>query len=319
MRVWFFLPVFLSLSLIVSGAMPARAADEAAPAATGVDTTQNLPAKPPTASERSALRRAQNELRLRAMMSDFGIEAAAPQDALIGYLAEDEAGKSALRGAARRLMMAVRTGTTPERMRDLIAVYKAAIDADKERRRAAQTTLDAKIGFSLDPRLEATLWLLGVLGEGQSNLSLGALTARAPKNAPGEGGRDALREIGARRGNAVGGSAVGGVVTRKAGGWIEVRADNGTTDRYTPFWTEEERTAPAAGAPPEKPDTSRATLETLTRVQIGQRVRLEWAWSARKRVLSLDILPPEPAPLPATGQAPNLTDPPPPAPAYPAP
>lgn len=309
MRVSFSFVFVLSWSLL-SGRVPvACAQDNAAPVSKPL--VSNPPV--PTTEERSALRRAQNEMRLRAMMNDFGIEGAAPQDALIAYLAEDETGKIMVRGAARRLFMAVRKGAPPARMRDLIAVYKAAIDADRERRRAAQSSLDAKIGFSLDPRLEATLWLLGVLGEGQSGLSPSASNARLARNGDGirdgarDGVRDGVREIDTRRGAAP--TTATGVVTRKSEGWIEVRTANDATERYLPFWTDDDnRTDPISGAPLNKTEVARlnsAVLETLARVQIGERVRLDWIWSTRKRIVRLDILPPETAPLEGALKAPN--------------
>ena len=116
------------------------------------DQTQAVPQPAPRRDPREA-RRQQVEMRMRAMMSDFGIDNTAKQDAIIAYLAEDEVGKATVREAGRRLLVALRRGVQTARTRDLIAVYKAALDADKERRAAAQTALDAKIGFSLDPRL----------------------------------------------------------------------------------------------------------------------------------------------------------------------
>lgn len=320
MRASFLLATFLSFSTLAGGSFPARAQDqdaddgaatEAAPAAPNI-----APDKPPSLAERNAerqmQRRAQNELRLRAMMTDFGIEAAGPQDALIAYLAEDEAGKSAVRGAARRLMLAVRQGETPARLRELMAVYKAAIDADKERRRAAQNVLDAKVGFSLSPRLEATLWLLGVLGEGQNTVSFSSLRPRTLKNTPGELRREPqrdpnrarLREAPTQRGGLV-----RGVVVRKAEGWIEVKSEAGA-ERYAPFWAGgDTHLDPLTGAPLSKDEferLNRAILQTLAQVKIGERVRLDWVWDERKRVARIEILPP----------APNITEI---APAYPAP
>lgn len=288
MRVSFFRSPIFALWLWSGAASPLKAQEEVAPPAPA--PAQNLPERAPaepSTAERDARRGAQNEQRLRVMMNDFGIESAESQDALISYLAEDETGKSAVRGAARRLMMAVRQGATPERMRDLIAIYKASIDAERERRRAAQSALDAKIGFSLSPRLEAILWLLGVLGEGQSALPFNALTPRPPRNGPG----DLAREAKARRGT------VRGIVTQKTQGWIEVREGEAAPERYLPFWIEtEKRYDPIAGEPLPQEEIARinrAVSETLTRLQPGDRVRLDWVWSGRKRLIRLETLPEE--------------------------
>ncbi|RYG70225.1 hypothetical protein EON80_08315, partial [bacterium] len=125
--------------------------------------TAPVPVPQPAADAPREKRRSPTEIRLRAMWTDLGVEAAC-QDAIIAYLDEDEKGKATVRAASRRLMTAVTRNYPPERMRELVALYKGAIEADKARRITAQTSLDAKIGFSLNPRLEGMLWLFGVLG-----------------------------------------------------------------------------------------------------------------------------------------------------------
>lgn len=306
MRLPIFAPI-LSLCLVVNAGLPARAQEEVAPAPVAPQAIENEPARenPPLAAPdfpdkntKAAARRAGIEMRLRAMMSDFGIDETAKQDAIIGYLAEDEAGKNTLRDAARRLMNAVKRNETPARTRDLVAVYKASLDADRERRGAAQGALDAKIGFSLSPRLEATLWLFGVLGEGQAGLPLGVLAPRtAIKN-----------EVAAPNAAAPRTGVLTGNLTRKGEGWIEVRDDNGLIERYLPLdtVTPKNKTQKALNADTDG-NYDYAVLDAMKTAQIGDRVRLEWAWNERKRVVRLTVLPatlgeqtalPEPAPQP---------------------
>lgn len=307
MRLSILLVPTLSLCLLARTGFPACAQNQVAPDQVGPDqeapATTNAPANPDpqTPSEpnppddketRNAARRAQVEMRLRAMMSDFGIDEAVKQDAVIAYLAEDEIGRNGVRDAARRLMMAVKSDATPARIRDLIAVYKASLDADKERRRAAQSALDARIGFSLSPRLEAILWLFGVLGEGQAAPALNAgaprISQNSPRKAPGFGARRA--------------GTVTGTITEKGEGWLEVRDENsGTTERYLPFWTALDPAPEKAGEKDADAgvDTdaningnyNRAVLETMKAAQVGDRVRLEWVWNERKRVVRLAVLP----------------------------
>jgi hypothetical protein len=253
------------------------------------------------------------------MMSDFGIDDVGKQDALIAYLAEDEAGKATVREAGKRLFTALRREASPNRTRDLVAVYKGALDADKERRAAAQTALDAKIGFSLDPRLEAALWLFGVLGEGQTGLSLNTLMKGAnvnpgrgamPPNFPPNGGRF-MAPNGPAGNLTPRAGTVYGAVSNKGEGWIEVRDQKQTLERYMPFWT----AATVAGAD----NTAgggydRAVLDAMSTVKVGDTVRLEWVWSERKRVVKLEPWTqplPEPVNAPAT---PGQNAPAPPAP-----
>lgn len=338
----------LALSALV---LPLRAQDEAAPNPAPAPEEQTAPQaaeqpqhppydlrqmqmqaqaplQPALGRDPREVRREQVEMRLRVMMSDFGIDNVGKQDALISYLAEDEAGKASVREAGKRLLLALRRGTDAARTRDLVAVYKAALDADKERRVAAQTALDAKIGFSLDPRLEAALWLFGVLGEGQAGLPLNTLTTRPnqnqgrpfpPPNFGPTGGRYAPQYGGAPGNAAPQAGTIFGTVSSKGEGWLEVRDQRGNLERYMPFWTAATvagNNNTAAGG------YDRAVLEAMNAAKVGDTVRLEWVWSERKRVVKLE---PWTAPLPdntppdaAQNDAPNVpgygADPGPPAP-----
>lgn len=284
----------------------------------------------PGNKDASANRRAQTEARLRSLMNEFGLTDALKQDALIAYLAEDETGKAALRDAARRLMSAVRRGATPERTRDLIAVYKAALSADKERRAAAQIALDAKIGYSLDPRLEAGLWLFGVLGDGAPAASYGWTPGRSaskrPDNLPRTDGFP--RPDGFPRGDtSVRRSGVAfGIVAAKGDNWLEVRSE-GASERYAvseapaiapnpaatnaaaTTTTATSATATSVIATTAAASSPTAVLQTLSALKIGDRVRVEWMGSGRKRLLQLELwtapfpLAPRDAPAPPDNPA----------------
>lgn len=277
-------------------------------------------------------RRPPVEIRMRVMWTDLGIDTAS-QDAIVAYIAEDEKAKGKVRDASRRLMNAIVRNLPPERMRELVAVYRAALDADKERRHAAQTALDAKIGFSLNPRLEGLLWIFGVLGDGQI-----AVNPYIPRGGPTPNREpQGNRENGAGGGPIMGGMGVpggrpnrdfGGLnggpwrndrngpgnrtdtppqagtvygsVTAKEAGWIEVKSAGGTAERYMPFWN---ATGEGAGG------YDRAVLEAIAVAKVGDLVRLEWVWSDRKRVVKLEPWVPavpttEPAPKTAAGDQP---------------
>ena len=232
-------------------------------------------------------RRAQIEARLRGVMSDIGVQDATKQDALIAYLAEDEAGKITVRQAATRLLAAVQRGVEPQRMRDLMAVYKGAIDADKERRSAAQKTLDARIGYSLDPRLEATLWLFGFLGDGTPGL---ALNLPAPRPAPED--KKTQVEYGyASPVNRVAGQlprrtgVVMGTAVAKNAAWIEVETADGSRERFLVPLTTSPRSV--------LDEIGQANLENLSRsvakIPVGASVRVEWGWSEAKWATKIDF------------------------------
>jgi hypothetical protein len=348
-------PLSLLLTLVALS-LPLHAQEEGAPPATplNIPIVPNNPAlnnpapneapnpdgppafvpPAPNADDKPALtppnnreaRRLAEEKRLRTHMMEFGITEPTKQDALIAYLVEDEMGKTRVKDASRRLLGAVKIGTPPERMRNLIAVYKAALDADKLRRTAAQTALDARIGFTLDPHLEAVLWLFGVLGEGQvpaigflnRGRNPGAVRAdgnqvtplragntnrnfgdapnpgvpdlNAPNQADGIKGDPNLQPQ--RPTKTPQGGVVFGTVTAKGEGWIEVKAVGGAAETYMPFWTE----AKDGGV-----GFDRAVLEAIVFAKIGDLARLEWVWSERKRVVKLEPWRPavtDPAPAP---------------------
>ena len=231
-------------------------------------------------------RRRQTEEKLRALMANLGIAGAPTQDSIIEYLAQDEMARATLREAEKRLLAGLRRDVPPERMRDLLVDYRAAIEADATNREAAQRRLDARVGYSLDPKLEATLWLLGVLGAGASKLPAGALLARAPENADAAPTPDApaygpvpLPNVGAR------GEIVGTVIAKgvepDGGHWLEIRDDSGASERYAAPWRAE---ANALDATMEK---------QLADAQLSARVRVQWAWQDKRRALRLQ---PEDAP-----------------------
>lgn len=255
--------------------------------------TTAIAAKAPRKTLTAAQRREQVEDRLRALMVNLGLTAAATQDAIIAYLAEDEMSRSSVREAEKRMLQGVRRDVPPERMRDLIGDYKTALESDKTRRAIAQSKLDARLGYSLSPKLEAMLWLLGVLGEGASKLPTGALVVKVPEAprrpddaqelAPGAPvyGPPLSPSFGAR-GEIVGTVTAKGV-SEQGEHWLEIRDDSGALDRYAPLWRED------LGALDPDIDAQ------MTRTPLGARVRVRWLWQERRRALELQ---PEDAPRP---------------------
>ena len=258
----------------------------AAVANAAVATANAATANVATASVRRVLtadeRRQQTENRLRALMANLGIAGAPTQDAIIDYLAQDEMARATLREAEKRLLAGLRRDVPPERMRDLLSDYRSAIGTDQISREVAQRRLDARVGYSLDPKLEATLWLLGVLGAGASKLPAGALLARAPEYAPDIGappgagpvyGPLPLPDFGAR------GEIVGTVIAKgvepDGAHWLEIRDDSGASERYAAPWRAETGALDAA------------VEKQLAETQLSARVRVQWAWQEKRRALQL--------------------------------
>jgi hypothetical protein len=114
-------------------------------------------------------RRAMFTSRIREMLTKAGFPEVATQDAIIAYIASEEEAKGALRMATRRLAGSLRREAPPERLKDLLAEYKKANDAEKKRKETARADLDTKISFSKNPRLEAILLISGILGDNNTS------------------------------------------------------------------------------------------------------------------------------------------------------
>ncbi|MFL5339443.1 MAG: hypothetical protein ACJ8F7_04680 [Gemmataceae bacterium] len=79
------------------------------------------------------------------------------------------------------------------------------------------------------------------------------------------------------------GGTVAGLVTAKDKNWIELKADGEEkARRYVPKWV---GGTPAQGGGPDK-----KILEAIAAVKVGSRVRLEWEFEERARVVKLDVL-----------------------------
>jgi len=129
---------------------------------------------PEGGNARVVARRTLMEQRMRDMMTRSGISVPATQDAILEFLREDELSKRTVREAGRRLWNGIHRDVPAERLRALLSDYQKALEEAREGRVRSQTALDARVGYSLNARLESLLWLLGVLGEGQNILVLPA-------------------------------------------------------------------------------------------------------------------------------------------------
>lgn len=172
------------------------------------------------------VRRAFLESRMRDLMQRLGLVSVPTQDAILAFMNADEDGKRQVREAGRKLLNAVRLDAPPERLKALLADYQNAINADQVRRERAQTALNAQIGYSLNARLESLLWLLGVLGQGQSAFGPGAFAS----------GGEPIGRVGSAEVQA---SEIAGIITNKSGAgetssWLEIRDESGRLWRLKP-------------------------------------------------------------------------------------
>ena len=279
--------------LILSVTAPvARAQQEPAAGDAPTETADENAAPRPRLTPEE--RRQQIEEKLRALMVNLGVSRAATQDAILDYLTQDETAHAALREAEKKLLTGLRRDVPPERMRDLLDDYRKTVETDRDNRAGAQRNLDARIGYSLDQKLEAVLWLMGVLGEGASKLPTNALVVNAPPTAAtanggavaGAGGTPVygppfVPKTGAR------GEIVGTVVAKglgdEGGHWLEIRDDSGASERYAALWRDDLNAL--------DPDMEKQLGQT----PLSARVRVQWIWQEKRRALNLQSETPKPA------------------------
>ncbi len=226
-------------------------------------------------------RRRQTEEKLRALMVNLGISVAASQDAILDYLTEDELARASLRDAEKSLMTGLRRDVPPERMRALLDDYRAAIEGEKSNRNAAQRKLDARIGYSLDAKLESVLWLMGVLGDGASKLPTSALIVALPQALQDPQTPPAAPVYGppfnpnfGARGEIVGTVTAKGLA-ENGGHWLEIRDDSGASERYAALWRDDLKAL--------DPDMEKQ----LNQTPLSARLRVQWVWQERRRALKL--------------------------------
>src|SRR5262245_16715012 len=79
------------------------------------------------------------------------------------------------------------------------------------------------------------------------------------------------------------GGTVVGVVTAKTENALEVKGDGELkARRYVPEWV--------GGAPAQGGGFNKKTLQDIAKVPVGARVRLEWKFEERPRILKIEVL-----------------------------
>jgi len=113
---------------------------------------------------------------LKTQMTALAIPETA-QTAIIAYANARETAALPLRAQARTLQRGLNNNLSAEAATRQLTALRDAVRAEKERRAGAERELDAAVGFSKNPQLEAYLTLTGLIGEESAMFS-----------APGAGG-----------------------------------------------------------------------------------------------------------------------------------
>ena len=110
---------------------------------------------------------ARREQRLKRLMSGFGVDDEATQDAIIEHLKSEVTARQQVREQVSQLYRLLRDKDTPdEQLRQLTAQLQTDFYLDRQRRLDAETQLDENIHYTQRPRCEAMLMLLGIVGDG---------------------------------------------------------------------------------------------------------------------------------------------------------
>jgi hypothetical protein len=142
---------------------------------------------------------------LRQMLTEARFTEPALQNAVVGYVNEQEQARQSLQEKARLLNQALRNpASTDAQITTVLADFRAAVAAEKTRRTTALTALEKDTSYSKNPRLDATLTMMGIIGDEASFMGgiggMGGMGGRGGAmgrfGGPGGGGQGGRRRQG---------------------------------------------------------------------------------------------------------------------------
>jgi hypothetical protein len=103
---------------------------------------------------------------VRRMLTDAGFTQAGLQDAVVNFVQEQDEATRPLQEQARKVNQALRNGgMTEAQLATLLSDFRSDVAQEKARRAKALKELDAEIGYSKQPRLDALLTMNGLIGD----------------------------------------------------------------------------------------------------------------------------------------------------------
>lgn len=142
-----------------------------------------------TTEQRDLMARQQREFGWKMTLTAAGFTDQALQNDIAAFGEAQEKGRESLRTVTRKLTDAMRNGEAKDAaLGVLLNDWRAAVEDEKARRTAAEKTLDAKIGYSKKPKLEATLRLIGLIGDEAALSGISANTSTTMSGPGGQGG-----------------------------------------------------------------------------------------------------------------------------------
>jgi hypothetical protein len=127
------------------------------------------------------------EQNVRDAISANGFTDVTLQNIILEHIQSESRARAPLRERGRRLFRGLSSPKVGDAEMSLaLGGYIAAIEADRTRRAAAEAELDAKIGWSKNPRLHSMLLLFGIIGESPITLPIRAFN-QPPRALPRPG------------------------------------------------------------------------------------------------------------------------------------
>jgi hypothetical protein len=129
------------------------------------------------------------EQMIRLMLSNAGFADKAVQDEVVSFANEQSKAMAKLNEQNAKLRTGLREQNTPAGpLTALMNEYNTAVAGENARRKTALDALDAKINFRKQPRLEAVLTTMGVVGDEMVMAGLGGVVGGAGGRGFGGGG-----------------------------------------------------------------------------------------------------------------------------------
>jgi hypothetical protein len=119
-----------------------------------------------TPEERQQANARSRERGLRSLLTEGHVVEKEVQDAVIAFVNEQDEAREPLREMASKLLETVNGAAAGDALvPGMLAELRTKVAAEKERHAKAIEALDARIGYSKKPRLEAALTVLGIIGD----------------------------------------------------------------------------------------------------------------------------------------------------------
>ena len=164
-----------------------------------------------TPAQREAARAQQRERQLRQSLTGMGFAEPATQDAIVAFAKKQNAASTALLPKIEAIRTAFRDNADDATVSAALTAYRTAVTAAQTARDADIATLDGSISFSTNPKLEAFLTMMGIIGNENGFVSNLAGQAQLPGAGGGRGGRGGQGGFGGGGGqNGVQGGVGGG-------------------------------------------------------------------------------------------------------------